>query len=105
MAVPVIACQRLLGVLYVESGEDLRFGYDEEDALAALASHLGAMICLRQGAADDAADMPAPAPPGQAPRHGAPLVVRHFASNDSIFLDEDYLIKGVAGAIFWTISA
>ena len=103
MAVPVIACQRLLGVLYMESGEDLRFGYDEEDALAALASHLGAMICLRQGAADDAADMPAPAPPGEAPRHGAPLVVRHFASNDSIFLDEDYLIKGVAGAIFWTI--
>jgi adenylate cyclase len=103
MAVPVIACQRLLGVLYMESGEDLRFGYDEEDALAALASHLGAMICLLQGTADDAADTLATTPPGEAPQHGAPLLVRHFASNDSIFLDEDYLIKGVAGAIFWTI--
>jgi adenylate cyclase len=103
MAVPVIACQRLLGVLYAESGEDLRFGYDEEDALASLASHLGAMICLLQGATDDAPETVAPAPPGEAPRQGAPLVVRHFASNDSIFLDEDYLIKGVAGAIFWTI--
>lgn len=103
MAVPVIACQRLLGVLYMESVEDLRFGYDEEDALAALASHLGTMICLLQGAAEDAADTQAPTPPGVAPRHGAPLLVRHFASNDSIFLDEDYLIKGVAGAIFWTI--
>jgi adenylate cyclase len=91
----------------MESGEDLRFGYDEEDALAALASHLGAMICLLQGAADDAADapatVPAPALPVEAPRHGAPLMVRHFSSNDSIFLDEDYLIKGVAGAIFWTL--
>lgn len=103
MAVPVIACQRLLGVLYMESVEDLRFGYDEEDALAALASYLGTMICLLQGAAEDAADTQAPTPPGVAPRHGAPLLVRHFASNDSIFLDEDYLIKGVAGAIFWTI--
>ncbi|PND67984.1 hypothetical protein, partial [Escherichia coli] len=90
------------GVLYMESVEDLRFGYDEEDALAALASHLGTMICLLQGAAEDAADTQAPTPPGVAPRHGAPLLVRHFASNDSIFLDEDYLIKGVAGAIFWT---
>lgn len=103
MAVPVLACQRLLGVLYVESGEDLRFGYDDEDALASLASQLGTMIFLLQGAADDAADTPASAPPGELPRQGAPLVVRHFASNDSIFLDEDYLIKGVAGAIFWTI--
>ena len=27
------------------------------------------------------------------------MVVRHYAENDSIFLDEDYLIKGVAGSI------
>jgi adenylate cyclase len=103
MAVPILACQRVLGVLYVESGEDLRFGYDDEDVLASLASHLGAMIFLLQGAAEDAADMPAPTPPAELPRQGAPLVVRHFASNDSIFLDEDYLIKGVAGAILWNI--
>ena len=103
MAVPILACQRLLGVLYVESGEDLRFGYDDEDVLASLASHLGAMIFLLQGAAEEAADTPPPAPPDELPRQGMPLVVRHFASNDSIFLDEDYLIKGVAGAILWNI--
>jgi adenylate cyclase len=111
MAVPVVACQRLLGVLYVESTEDLRFGYDDEDATAALATQLGTMICLLQGAADEPADSPRdaalpayapPAPPAQS-QQGTPLVVRHFAGNDSIFLDEDYLIKGVAGAIFWTI--
>ena len=104
MAVPVVACQRLLGVLYVESTEDLRFGYDDEDAIAALATQLGAMICLLQGASDEPADSPRDAaPPPVAALPGTPLVVRHFAGNDSIFLDEDYLIKGVAGAIFWTI--
>jgi adenylate cyclase len=108
MAVPVIACQRLLGVLYVESTEDLRFGYDDEDAIAALATQLGTMICLLQGAADEPADVvrdAAPAAPAMAvpAQMGAPLLVRHFAGSDSIFLDEDYLIKGVAGAIFWTI--
>ena len=29
--------------------------------------------------------------------------MRHFAENHSIFLDDSYLIKGVAGAIFWTL--
>ena len=29
--------------------------------------------------------------------------LRHFAANDSIFLDDDYLIKGVAGAILWAL--
>ena len=102
MAVPVLACQRLLGVLYVESADDLRFGYDDEDALAALASQLGAMICVLQGAPDEPAEVAQEAAPAP-PQPGAPLVVRHFAGSDSIFLDEDYLIKGVAGAIFWTL--
>jgi adenylate cyclase len=105
LAVPVVACQRLLGMLYVESGEDLRFGYDDEDALVALATHLGAMICLLQGAPDEPAEsVPAAtaSPPENTPQ-GPPLAVRHFAGSDSIFLGDDYLIKGVAGAIFWTI--
>ncbi|WP_225984536.1 hypothetical protein [Noviherbaspirillum aerium] len=29
--------------------------------------------------------------------------MRHFAGNDSVFLGDDYLIKGVAGSIFWTL--
>lgn len=35
---------------------------------------------------------------------GAPVQVRHYAADDSIFLGEDYLIKGVAGAIFWKLA-
>ncbi|WP_366117918.1 hypothetical protein [Acidovorax sp.] len=34
---------------------------------------------------------------------GAALRVRHFAANDSVFINDDYLIKGVAGAIFWKL--
>jgi hypothetical protein len=29
--------------------------------------------------------------------------VRRYRADDSIFLDHDYLIKGVAGAIFWKL--
>ena len=41
LAVPVVAGGRLAGMLYVESPQDHRFGYDDEDALAAIATQLG----------------------------------------------------------------
>jgi GAF domain-containing protein len=44
LAVPVLAACRLLGVLYVESPEDMRFSYDDEDALVSIASQLGMAI-------------------------------------------------------------
>jgi len=34
---------------------------------------------------------------------GAPAVIRHYAADHSVFVDDDYLIKGVAGAIFWKL--
>jgi hypothetical protein len=32
-----------------------------------------------------------------------PAIVRRYRVNDSVFIDDDYLIKGVAGAIFWKL--
>jgi hypothetical protein len=31
------------------------------------------------------------------------LVIRRYGANDSLFIGEDYLIKGVAGAILWKL--
>ena len=47
MAVPVFASGELLGVLFVESPQTLRFSYDDEDALVALAGQLGPLIRVR----------------------------------------------------------
>lgn len=96
LAVPVVWARRLLGVLFVESPDDLRFSYDDEDALVAIAGHLGAAIELLQG--EEPAETPAPVARPNVTR-GAPLAVRHFPSNDSVFVNDRYLIKGVAGAI------
>jgi adenylate cyclase len=103
LAVPIIACQRMLGVLYVESPQDLRFTYDDEDALVSLAGQLGMAMHIMQSAAEHA-DEPRVEPAAQTQPKGAPLMVRHYAGNDSVFLGDDYLIKGVAGSIFWTLS-
>jgi adenylate cyclase len=101
LAVPILAFERLLGVLYVESDRDLRFGYDEEDALVAVAGQLGGLMHVLQSAADGDES---PVNPARAAKvRGTPVTVRHYVENDSVFLDEDYLIKGVAGAIFWAL--
>lgn len=101
LAVPIIARDTLLGVLYVESAEAQRFDYDDEDALVSAAHLLGLSIELLPHPDGESAESCASATPTHtAPPSIRPLRVRHFASNDSIFLDDQYLIKGVAGAIF-----
>jgi adenylate cyclase len=102
LAVPIQTCRGTIGVLYVESPLDLRFSYDDEDALVALAGQLGAAIRLLQNAADADDEPPAP-DPGVPAAGGRALTVRHYGENDSVFLDGDYLIKGVAGSIFWAL--
>jgi adenylate cyclase len=116
MAVPILGCRQLQGVLYVESPQDLRFTHDDEDALVTLSSQIGLAMHVLQGAAEE--DETAGAREGAAAQgtkgtdgtavpalasRGAPLLVRHFPENDSVFLGDDYLIKGVAGSIFWTL--
>jgi hypothetical protein len=98
LAVPMCAGGRLVGALYVESPEDMRFSHRDEDALVAIASQMAA-ACLALH--DDHPDVEAgPKPPAATvPPGAARVIVRHFAADDSVFLGDEYLIKGVAGAI------
>lgn len=101
LAVPIAVHGRLLGVLYVESEQTLRFTYEDEDALLALAGQLGfAMQLFEQNAEcqEDQADA-ASVPRGT----GAAVEVRRYAADNSVFVDGEYLIKGVAGGILWKL--
>jgi adenylate cyclase len=102
LAVPIVAVDRLIGALYVESIDDLHFGYDDEDALVAFAAQLGLAI-LHHQREDDLAEEDAAATPTPPPAAGPLLTLRHFAATDSVFVGDDYLIKGVAGAILWAL--
>jgi len=103
LAAPMLVGGRAAGVLFVESPEDGRFDWEDEDALVAVAAQLGMTIATLQQAADG--DEPGTAvPPPRKPR-GRPLEVRHYRTDDSVFIGDDYLIKGVAGAIFRTLVA
>jgi hypothetical protein len=100
IAVPLTHGDRVLGVLYAESEHDACFSHADEDALVVYGHHLGALMAQLAALPDD--ETAAPAPPAETPR-GAPLAVRYFAHDHSVFIDNDYLIKGVAGSILWTL--
>jgi len=104
IAVPLVSGGRVLGVVFAESPRDMHFGFEDEDALVALAGHLAAGIALLESAeaTDEGNDAGQPTATHQ--RGGEALLLRHFAVNDSVFVDGDYLVKGVAGAILWKLA-
>lgn len=100
IAVPVVDGERLLGVLYAESEHDAFFGHADEDALQVYGRHLGALVSRIAALPDDeAAALPLP----RVQPRGTPLAIRYFAHDHSVFVDNGYLIKGVAGSILWTL--
>ena len=101
LALPILSGDRLYGVIYLESPEELRFEYDDEDVLMVLTSLLGASL---SGLAPENDETPLPSAAPPQPR-GAPVTVRHFRFDHSLFLDEDYVIKGLAGAILQRLVA
>jgi adenylate cyclase len=102
LAAPIVARGQLLGVLYVEDVADSQFGYDEEDALVTIAQHLGlAAFMLAQPVEADARKSKQPA--GAPAPTGKPMALRHYPADDTVFVDDNYLIKGVAGAILWKL--
>ena len=96
LAVPLRARGRSVGVLLVESEHDQHFSYDDEDALSAVCAQLAQGLAALHSE-ELRAEAPAPAEPALA--QGAPLRIRHFPRDHSVFVGDEYLIKGVAGAI------
>ncbi|NQD36704.1 GAF domain-containing protein [Permianibacter sp. IMCC34836] len=116
MAIPILSGTQLLGVLFVESEQPCRFSYDDEDALVTLTRQLGMLLqqILQAGCDEtDPASIPnaaelataskATGAENSAATPGVPVVLQHYPENDIIFLDDNYLIKGVAGAILWKL--
>lgn len=97
LAVPMIRHGRLRGVLFAEETHRFRFTRADEDALAIVALQLAHCLELGDG------DAPA-AGRGSPPTHqvsGRPFHVRYYAFDDSLFIDDVYLIKGVPGRLLF----
>jgi adenylate cyclase len=99
LAVPLLAHNHLLGVLCLQSEEAGRFAaLDERLALVAARQIAATMAMIRLEAARES---------GEPPDHHPPItnqtdpcsVIKHYESDDSVFIDDAYLVKGVPGRI------
>lgn len=100
VAVPLTRDGRQLGVLFLDSDIDDLHGLEDRAIYGAVMHHIEAALALATG--PQRAPEVAAALPGS-PVSRAPLKVRRFPRNDVIFLDGEYLIKGLGGAIFWKL--
>ena len=89
-------------MLYVEDVADSQFGYDEEDALVTIAQHVG-LAAITTAQHSDLESRRAKQSVAATQPSGRPMAVRHYVGDDTVFVDENYLIKGVAGAILWKL--
>ena len=99
LAVPLRARGRSVGVLLVESEHDQFFSYDDEDALSAVGAQLAqGLAALHAAELAEAPGSPAAVGLGT-PAERQPVRIRHYPRDHSVFVNDQYLIKGVAGAI------
>lgn len=97
IAVPLVTQGEVRGILFVESLDRLAFSQAHAHALEMIAAQAAAALALSEMTASEAPEsgqVPAPAsPPGDTIR------VTHHRFDDSIFIDNVYVIKGVAGRL------
>ncbi len=101
LVVPLMTQDRLLGILCLQGATVGRFLSNDERVVRIAARQMAASIALLERAAV--------AEPHEVPRRTyqaepmASSTVRHYKADDSIFFDDAYLIKGIAGRIFWKL--
>jgi adenylate cyclase len=109
LAVPAMVRGELVGVLVVDSPLTVAFDDDDEAVLTVVATLVAQMIDIDRAATEAADRAPSPSRPdadvAAVPEECADeeIHVRFFAEDGSVFLDGDYLIRGVAGRVLWSL--
>jgi adenylate cyclase len=106
VAVPAMVGGQLVGVVAIESRERLAFTDDDESLLAVIGALVAGAIeidAARERAASGAVPSQGSAPAMPSAPGDRRIRVRFFAVDGSTFVDDDYLIKGVAGRILWSL--
>jgi len=101
LVVPLVAQDRLLGILCLQSSMAGRFLSDDERVVRIAGRQMAASMALLERLEStepkEALRQPEPVHPA------ATSTIKHYKADDSIFIDDAYLIKGIAGRIFWKL--
>jgi uncharacterized protein YigA (DUF484 family) len=96
LVTPMLAAHQLVGVIVLQSEQAGRFQASDECVVAILANQVAMALVTRSAEQALHEDE-------EVVCDDVPVQVKHYVEDDSIFLDNEYLIKGVAGAILWRL--
>ncbi|HEU0138514.1 MAG TPA: GAF domain-containing protein [Bryobacteraceae bacterium] len=101
LVVPLVSQDRLLGILCLQSAIAGRILSGDERVVRIAARHMAAsMAALERTESTELHETPRRIHRGQ-PTFTS--TVKHYKADDSIFIDDAYLIKGIAGRILWKL--
>jgi adenylate cyclase len=107
VAVPAMVLGQLVGVVAIESEQRLAYTATDEALLTVAATLIASAIeidsATERAESERADETTAPLANSAPPNAAAPTLVRFFSIDGSTFLDGDYLIKGVAGRLLWSL--
>lgn len=101
LVVPLLMRHQLIAVLCLQSETPGRFLSDDERVVRIAAGQMAAAMVL-QVRSESTRDREIQ---GRAVTPDPEIVsaVKHYDADDSIFIDDAYLVKGIAGRIFWKL--
>lgn len=98
IAVPMMIRDEVIGIIFAESAERMAFRDEAEAALDILAGQAARALKASERGAANAETGPA-SPVGGAMAVGPAVRILHHRLDDSIFVDDAYIVKGIAGAL------
>jgi adenylate cyclase len=102
LVLPLLFRSRLLGVLCLQNAEPGRFLEGDERVMQIVARHLASSMANAMRA-DSAEPKVATLRSDQRTLDADQAVVKHYRSDDSIFINDAYLTKGIPGRLFWKL--
>jgi GAF domain-containing protein/pyridoxamine 5'-phosphate oxidase-like protein len=102
LVLPLLSRNKLLGVLCLQSAETGRFLEADERMMQIVARHLAASMANAM-ATDSPEPKVATVQSGPASPAASHVLIKHYRSDDSIFIDDAYLTKGIPGRLFWKL--
>jgi adenylate cyclase len=103
LAIPLLLRGQLFGVLWSESRERAAFNETDVPLLRSAGQLLAQAVALHRDEESDADGVVVGAALVPGPIRERMLRVRYYEADDSIFLDDEYLIKGLSGRVLWLL--
>jgi adenylate cyclase len=102
LALPLLAGDRLVGVLAVESRDPIQFDEWDEAFLQVVGTQIAFGMDRMQGG-DEEAGAPAPGGRGAPAAAGRRRAFCYYKNDDCVFVDGEYLVRNVPAKILWKV--